>query len=380
MPENHAIYSLNLGLPRMQNEPGEKRDFLPEFAAICAHRGIGVVLEHGYGSGMGFNEEDYLRLAPGITFADHATTMQQDYVLVLRCPKDDELRMMRTGACLISMLHFPTRPLRVLQLRKLGLEAISLDSLKDDSNRRMVENLRAVAWNGCRVAFGVLRAQYPSPGFDSPDRPPVHVTLMGAGAVGSHVVQAAIRYGDQALWKEFASRGIPGVQVTVIDYDTTTQESLMRDILGRTDLLIDATQRPDPSVYVIPNPWISWLPKHTVLLDLSVDPYDCTVTPPEVKGIEGIPHGNLDQYVFPPDDPAYSHLPTCVRTDERRTAVSCYSWPGIYPRESMQVYGRQILPILRTLLEVGGVAHIPSDGTFFKRAISRAMLSRWTES
>ena len=29
-------------------------------------------------------------------------------------------------------------------------------------------------------------------------------------------------------------------------------------------------------------------------LDLSVDPYDFSTTPPEVKGIEGIPEGNFD--------------------------------------------------------------------------------------
>jgi alanine dehydrogenase len=51
-----------------------------------------------------------------------------------------------------------------------------------------------------------------------------------------------------------------------------------------------------------------------VILDLSVDPYDFTVSPPEVKGIEGIPEGNLDQYIFAPDDPAYARIDPRIQT------------------------------------------------------------------
>ena len=65
-------------------------------------------------------------------------------------------------------------------------------------------------------------------------------------------------------------------------------------MLGRlhaTDLLIDATLRPDPSVPVVPNGWLSVMPQHAVLLDLAADPYDATALPPTIKGIEGVPHG-----------------------------------------------------------------------------------------
>jgi alanine dehydrogenase len=368
---------IHIGLPRMHKEPGERRDFLPRFVALLARRGAAVVLEHGYGSGMGYAAEDYLRAAPEIRFGAHAEAYQQDYVLVLRCPGDDELRRMRPGACLISMLHYPTRPQRVARLRALGLQAISLDSIKDDTGRRLIENLRAVAWNGVETAFKALRQIYPAPGFESPARPPIHVTLLGAGAVGSHVVQAAARYGDESLRQRLAAAGVPGVQITVVDYDLSGRAEVMRDLLARTDLLVDATQRPDPSRAVIPNDWIAHLPEHAVLLDLSVDPYDCATDPPQVKGIEGLPQGNLDQYVFAPDDPAYDRLPECVRARHRRHAASCYSWPGIYPEACMQVYGDQLQPILRTLIEKGGVQNVNPHGRFFERAIARALLSRW---
>jgi alanine dehydrogenase len=328
---------------------------------------------------MGLVEAEYHRVAPQTRFGSRQEAYGQDYVLVLRCPTDDELHFMKPGACLISMLHYPTRPERVALLRELQIEAISIDSLKDDSGRRLVENLRSVAWNGIEVAIRVLRKTYPDGEFNSPQRAPVRVTLLGAGAVGSHVVQSAVRYGNDALRKSLVGDSVPGVQVTVVDYDLTGHASIMRDLLGRTDILVDATQRPDPSRIIIPNEWVGDLPEHAVILDLSVDPEDRSATPPRVKGIEGIPAGSLDQYVFEPDDPAFDTLPGVIDKRHRRHVVSCYSWPGVHPKESMQVYGSQLLPILARLIQNGGLRNISPTGRYFERAIAVAQLSRWSD-
>jgi alanine dehydrogenase len=369
---------LVVGLPQMYKEPGERRDFLPSFVAWLDKQGAEVVLEHGYGSEMGYSEKDYFKYAPGIRFAPHKETYRQDYVLVLRYPTDDEVRLMNPGSCLISMLHYPTRPDRVEFLKSRELEGISLDSLKDDSGRRIVENLQSVAWNGVEAAFKTLAQVYPDPpGFDSKEREPIHVTLLGAGAVGSHVVRAAIRYGNDAVRNKLAAVGVPGVSVTVVDFDLTEREEFITGVLSDTDILVDATQRPDPTRPVIPNRWIGCMPPHAVLLDLSVDPYNCAIDPFYVKGIEGMPQGNLDKYVFPPDDPVYDELPDCIATENRRYAVSCYSWPGIYPKECMEGYGRQLRPVMHVLIERGGIKNINPTGRFFERAIARAQLSRW---
>ena len=376
-PDRKAI---RIGFPRMHKEPGERRDFLPSFIARLARLGAEVVLETGYGSGMGLSADDYSSVAYSATFADHESAYRQDYVVVLRCPTDDEIRLMRPGSCLISMLHYPTRAGRVAMLRKQGLEAISLDSIKDDSGRRLIENLRAVAWNGLEAAYGVLARIYPEPGFEHPGRDPIRVTVLGAGAVGREVLAAAVRYADDGLRQRLAARDVPGAEVTVVDYDLTGHADRMRRLLAGSDLLVDATQRPDPSRPVIPNSWLAWLPAHAVILDLSADPYDCSTVPPQTKGIEGVPQGNLDQYAFAPNDPAYDRLPACVNRTHRRHVVSCYSWPGVHPRACMELYGRQLRPLMRMLLERGGIAHIRPYGRFFERALARAQLSRWQGS
>lgn len=369
---------ISIGLPCMHLEKGERRDFLPSFVAELLSHDAEVYLEHGYGSGMGLKEIDYPTGNPNLKFTSLDETYRQDIVLVLRYPGDEPIRSMRPGACLISMLHYPTRPTRVEFLRSCNIDAVSLDTIKDDLGKRLVENLRSVAWNGVEVAFKTLQEHYPAPGIEDPNRYPIKVTVMGAGAVGGYAIQAAVRYGNENYWKYLAARGVTGVQVTAVEYDLTNHAGVMTQILKYTDILVDATQRPDPSRPVIPNDWIALMRPHAVLLDLSVDPYDGdSEVIHSIKGIEGIPQGNLDRYVFAPDDPAYDSIPAWVNSQNRRYAVSCYSWPGIKARECMEVYGMQLKPIFNAILSSGDIRKIRPDSNFFHRAISRAMLSNW---
>jgi len=363
----------------MHLEPGERRDFLPGFVAYLQRLGWDVVLESKYGSGMGYTEEDYLDVAVQVNFANLEEVYSQNYILVLRYPGDVLIKLMRPGACLISMLHYPTRPDRVAYLNEMGLKGISLDTIKDDSGRRLIENLEAVAWNGLQVAFETLGDIYPPPGFESPQRPPIRVTVLGAGAVGKHVVQAAVSYGNPDLRERLASNRVPGVQVTVVDYDLTGFKDTMRDILTRCDILIDSTQRPDSSKPVIPNSWLSWLPEHAIITDLAVDPYTLDADPPVVRGIEGIPQGNLDKLIFEWNDPDWEKtVPASVPSKHRRTVVSCYSWPGTHPEECMHHYAQQLKPLMTELFEKG-YDRLSPDGDFFERALYQGTLKAWSE-
>lgn len=369
-----------IGLPKMHLEPGERRVFLPEFIAALQEMGFKVLLEKDYGTSIDLAEEDYTARADQVQFTDIETIYQQEYVLVLRYPGDEKVKWLKPGACLISMLHYPTRPQRVELLRVNKLHAISLDTIMNDSKRRMVENLPSVAWNGLRISMGELSKVYPPPGFEDPGRPAVRVTLIGAGEVGKNVIQAAVAYGNPGLREELLAAGVPGVMVKVVDYDLTGHSGIMREIFSQTDILVDATQRPDPSRPVIPNDWIAWLPLHAIITDLSVDPYLLESNPPVVRGIEGIPQGSLDKYIFRPGDPDWDlTVPPSIASTQRRTVVSCYSWPGIFPEDCMQHYGDQLIPLMKRLVKKS-YAGLSPEGDFFERGLYRGTLKYWLAS
>jgi alanine dehydrogenase len=360
----------------MHKEHGERRDFLPQLVGFLDRTGVReIVLEEGNGSGIGIGPEAYLQASPRARIGTWEECFEQDVVAVLRCPRDDEIRRMRPGAILLSMLHLPTRLERAHMLVELGIRGVSLDGITDDRDNRLVQNVEAVGWNGVREAFRELAKIHPR--FAHPSRRPLRVTCLGAGAVGSHAIRAATRYGDRKLREDLAGANVPGVEVTVADFDLTWHENYMLTRLEQTDLLIDATQRVDPTRVIIPNDWVAALPQDAVILDLSVDPYDFSVEPPKMKGIEGVPEGNLDQWVFSVDDPAYGLLNERIRTKNRRVALACYSWPGLQPRECMEVYGGQIEPVLRLILERSVDAWDVETGSYYERAVARAEVTRW---
>jgi alanine dehydrogenase len=198
-----------------------------------------------------------------------------------------------------------------------------------------------------------------------------------ARAVGGHAVHAATRYGDHRLRESLVASNVPGVEVTVVDFDLTWHEDYMLGRLETTDLLIDATQRLDPSRPVVPNEWIAALAADAVILDLAADPYDLDARPPVVKGIEGIPHGDLDRWVFPVDHPAWDEHDPRVDATNRRLTLSCYSWPGLDPVESMRTYGAQLEPVLRVILEKPPGSWALDGPDHEERAVARAEVSRW---
>jgi alanine dehydrogenase len=368
--------NLSVGLPRMHEEAEERRDFLPDLVRAIDRLGASaIVLEPRYGSGVGHQIEEYLEISSSVRMASFAECLDQDVVLVLRCPDLEDLGRLRPGTLLISMMHYRTRPERVVALTERAVHALSLDAIADDSGRRLVENLEMVAWTGVREAFRQIERFHPN--FDHPSRRPLHVTCLGAGAVGGHAVHAATRYGDRELREALVARKVPGVEATVVDFDLTSHEDYMLARLETTDLLIDATQRTDPSRPVIPNTWLAAMPADGVVLDLACDPYDLGSVPPIVKGIEGIPHGSLHKYVFAVDDPAWARLDPRIETVNRRLALSCYSWPGLEPIASMRTYGGQLEPILQVIFEKPVTEWDPEGDSSVERAVARAEVARW---
>lgn len=366
----------SIGFPRMEQEAGEKRVFLPDFIQRMAALDVQVVIEEGYGSRSGFDEADYRQGAINVAFGSRQDTFDQDVVLVLRAP-DDDFRRMKPGTILMSMLHYPTHPTRVPLFKELGLKTISLDSIVNDNDVRLVENMKAVAWNGLEVAFGLLEDRWP--GLIRPDGKPIQTLLLGTGMVGKHAVDAAVHLGNIERNNKHIEAGGPGAVCQAVGRNLSWHEDEMLALLKKTDILIDATQRRNPSQPVIPNEWIKVMPEHAILVDLSVDPYIPQADPPVVRGIEGIPKGNLDKYVFHPGDTDWEEtVAPGVPTEHRRTAVTCYSWPGFHPEACMMHYGKQLNPMMPVLFEKG-YDGLSLEGGYFERALYRATLKAWED-
>ena len=214
----------------MRKETAERRVFLPDFVQQLLSLGAEFSLEAGYGSSLGYSLSDYRQSSAVIRECSRSEAFQQDVVLVLRAPERAEFDLLRPGGLLFSMLHYATRPWRVQRLQELGVNAISLDSIVNDEGLRMVENMRAVAWNGLEIGFAVLEKQLP--GLKHADGHPIQVLILGAGMVGRLAVEAAIKLGSIER-----ARRMPEVAVVAQVVGRTRHES------GRPDAPIVRVNR-----------------------------------------------------------------------------------------------------------------------------------------
>jgi len=361
-----------IGLPIMLEEEGEKRAFLPDFVNHLVRLGFEVFLENNYGNSLGYDTDDYKQEYAAVKFVPRAELFDKDYILILRCPHEGEFPRIGQQSCLISMLHFPTRRTRANKLKENNTQAISLDSIQNDFGVRLVENMKAVAWNGIEVAFDELEEIYPHL-LRNPERP-WNVLIMGSGMVGKHAVDAATKFGKRSRSMKHMNLGGEGVIATTLGRTITKQPRKLQELFKNADVLIDTTQRRDASKPIVKNEWLVNLPEHAIIVDLSVDPYLIEDEPPVVKGIEGIPQGNLDQYIFLPNDPEWNRtIPNRIPSQVRRKTVTCYSWPGIHPEDCMRHYAQQLLPLMRVLVRKS-YAEISANGPFFERALYRAKL------
>jgi len=361
-----------IGFPIMREESNERRVFLPDFVEKLTVMGFEVYLENGYGTSINLNFDDYKKDNPKIHVVERKEAFQKEVVLILRSPHEQELEQLGKENCLISMLHYQTHPLRRILMKKRKIKAISLDSIVDDFNVRLVENMKAVAWNGLEAAFNEFEKKHHT--LIKDDQTPWNIIVLGTGMVGKQAVDAATKFGRRDRNNKHMENNGPGALVVAAGRNITRNPAQMKSLLQTADIVVDATQRGDPSLPIIPNEWIQYLPQYAIIVDLSVDPYTVDVQPPVVKGIEGIPQGNLDQYIFEIDDPNWdATVPKKIPSVHRRKSITCYSWPGIHPESCMRHYGQQLLPLMK-VLQKKNYADLSLEGPYFERALYRARL------
>ncbi|SHJ99484.1 Rossmann-fold NAD(P)-binding domain-containing protein [Paramaledivibacter caminithermalis] len=364
-----------MGFPRMTRKKGEKRDFLPElFKKLSNFKGIDILIEDGYGKGMGLTHEDYLNKNSNLKFTTHDDIYKQDLVIVLRAPNEEDIKIMKEGSILISMLHYDTRPLRNDLLKSRGIISYSMDSMVDDENNRMVVNYWGTSMTGAAVAFNKLKETMKY--FYSEGRRPINVAIIGLGKVGINAARAFKRLSD----KTFYNKKIPGVIIKILPKSITINTEALKYILKETDILVDASRRSDPSQIIVPNSLIYYMPKHSIILDLTADPYNDEVDPIQQKAVEGIPTGTLEKYMIYPEDDVYKTIPDKVDTTNRRIVASCNAWPGVHPRESMSTYGKQIYPFLKILLEKDPYSLDINSENLYERALVKSSLHYFMEN
>lgn len=359
----------SMGFPKMHKEESEKRDFLPQFFKELKEYEVDIFLEEGYGEKLGCTSEDYLQYNNKIRFESPENVLKKDLIIVLRCPEPEEICLMNEDSILISMLHYETRETRNKLFKERKLNCFSMDAMTNDENERILVNYRGTSRAGSRIAFEELKRR--TDNFKNIDSKVLNVSIIGLGAVAANSAKAFEEFGD----KEFLSgENERGIIIHMLPRTITQNHITLKSIIEKTDILVDASKRPDPTKIIVSNELIKYLPEHAIILDLTADPYNDKIEPMQVKGIEGIPTGTLDRFVIETDDIMYDTIPESINSTNRRVVVSCNAWPGIDAKDCMRLYGIQLMPFIDVILSKD-IKHLNINSrNMYERSLVRASL------
>jgi Alanine dehydrogenase len=121
----------SIGLPACTN-PSERRfPLTPEAVKILVERGFRVCLQEGAAASIHYTDNQYLRA--GAEVADRNSALGCDIVIHLAAPAAADVRKMRRGAMLMTLLHAESQdPEAIRQLLDRRIIAIAVDLIEDE--------------------------------------------------------------------------------------------------------------------------------------------------------------------------------------------------------------------------------------------------------
>ena len=301
-----------------ENRPQEKRVIIqpPEINKIAARHE--VIVESG--AGVGINIPDRAFIKAGCEIGTSEEVYACHLVVRIKEPSFEEIRMMRPGNIIMSMMHLRCRPKLEQALREQDLIVIPLENLKYPFGMRMVEAVEESGRIGMEYGFKLWGKE--------PSR--AVVKIMGYGNIAVGAIRCAAR--------KFA-------KIEILNKKDFLN---MEKHIPGTDILVDAINRPyrrdvEKEPFFVTRQMLKLFKPGSVIVDL-------VSNPPNHAPVETMHPTTLDNLHYMVDGIYHT---------------SCWGWPGLEPEKVAKRYSLQIKPILEDFAD-NGVDHC---GDFIKATI-----------
>lgn len=282
----------------------EKRVALRPEELMDIARRYQVFVERDAGLGVGITDEEYKQA--GAHPATKAMVYSCQLVVKLREPNETELKLMRPGATVFSMMHLHNRLNLARLLRGMHINAIAMEKVKDHLGERMIEDLHEVGYAGMMKAFELW------------GRSPAKATvkIMGHGKIAIGAIQAASR-----------------AQARVILLNKREMNEMDRHLPG-ADILVDGltwSAKLRGKVFLVTRGMLRLMNPRAAVIGLVANP--------------------LGQY------PIETMRPTTLSdlsyTAGGVTHAACWGWSGFDPVNVTRRFSIQIAPVLADIARHG---------------------------
>lgn len=296
---------MKIGVLKEINRNEKRIAFRPSEVEVLVKKGHEVYIESRAGIGVNFLDKDYEKAGAKIKTTNEVYS-KSDMLVKLRSPTDAEFKKIK-NKILFSMLHTYQNPKRIKFIRDNNINAIEMESIKNEFNERYVDATDMTGEIGVLYSMQFLK-KIPTD---------TNVLILGYGRVGSGAIEMCNRL---------------NMNLKILRKD---EYNNIEHFMKGKDILINAIKWPEEERkkknYVVTRDMLKNLNKGAIILDLSVDypnPIETckptTLTNPWFE-LDGIIH------------------------------ISIYGYPGLVPVSSVNRYSQQILPLVMEIAENNGV-------------------------
>lgn len=125
----------SIGLPRCVNQSERRFPLTPEAVDMLVERGFSVRMEAGAASAIHYPDSQYTRA--GAEIVSREETLRSDIIIYLSSPSASDIRHMKRGAMLFTLLSAGMRdPSALRELLRCNIIAIGIDLIEDKKENR----------------------------------------------------------------------------------------------------------------------------------------------------------------------------------------------------------------------------------------------------
>ena len=336
---------MRIGVPKEIKSEERRVGLTPDSVREVTDRGHEVYVEHGAGTGAGFDDDEYKdRGALMMPTADELFEAAE-LIVKVKEPLAPERARLRADHTLFTYLHLAPDPDQASDLLASGATAIAYESVTDRRGRlpllapmsQVAGRLAIQAGARCLEASaggrGVLLGGVPGVAA-------APVTVIGGGVVGTNAVEMALGLGadvtvldrDMAVLESLAARFGPALRTLY------SSPSRLAQAVYTADLVIGAVLLPGARApRLVTRQMVKVMRPGTVIVDVAIDQGGCAET----------------------SRPTTHADPTYVVDDVVHYCVA--NMPGAVPRTSTQALNNATLPYVLKLADQGIVNAIAAD-------------------
>ena len=260
---------MKIGVPKESQERETRVAITPTIAKLLKGKGFELVVESGAGASSFFSDGDYTQA--GAVIGAKGNAFECDVVAKVNAPTVDEVKLMKSGSTLMSIMFAATNPELVKALADQGVNAYSMDAIPRTSLAQSMDVLSSQAnlagYKAVLIGGAEMGKIFPMLMTSAGTIKPSTVVIFGAGVAGLQAIATAKRL---------------GANVWVSDIRPETKEQV--ESLGGKFIEVDADDSIDIAGGYVTNVSPEFLKKQQEVVTAKVADADLVITTALIPG------------------------------------------------------------------------------------------------